>query len=148
MREACLRGATVLVWWGLAQVPLAAAQGAGATMERMELPDLIWVQWGLLALGLFCLMLLLNILVLRRKVAERTQHLRNSEQKLAAILDNAGALVYIKDLDFRYQYANRQSAQNLGCTPGEVIGKTDADLFGAAVAEALQQSDRQVFDRR
>ena len=148
MRKACLRGAAVLVWWGGVQVPLAIAQGAGATTERMDLPDLLWGQWGLLGLGLFCLILLLNILVLRRKVAERTQHLRNSEQKLAAILDNAGSLVYIKDLDFRYQYANRQSAQNLGRTPSEVIGKTDADLFGTAAAEAMQQSDRQVFDRR
>ncbi len=114
-------------------------------MQMLELP---WLHWGLLALCLFCLLLLLNIIVLRRKVTERTQHLRNSEQKLRAILDNAGALVYIKDTDFRYQYANAQAVGRLGVALGEVVGKTDEDLFGASAAEALRESDRLVFTRR
>lgn len=107
-----------------------------------------WLHWGLLALGLFCLLLLLNIIVLRRKVRERTEHLRASEQKLAAILDNAGALVYIKDVHYRYQYVNAQAAQRFGCVAHEVIGKTDEAFFGAAAAQSLQDSDRLVFERR
>ncbi|MGP1630461.1 MAG: PAS domain-containing protein, partial [Giesbergeria sp.] len=144
-------GVTIPACLMLAQSVMAHAQAAEPEVLVMEIQqqlNLSWVQWGLLALGLFCLVLLFHIVVLRRTVAERTRHLQSSEKKLAAILDNAGALVYIKDLDFRYQYANRQSAQRLGCAPAEVIGKTDADFFGATVAKTLHVSDRQVFEGR
>jgi len=145
MRKAGRWIAAVCAGSVLAPALRARAQDLGLALELH--PELTWLHWGLILLGLFCLVLLLNILVLRRKVAERTRHLASSEQKLAAILDNAGALVYIKDLELRYQYANRQSAQRLGGAPSEVIGKTDTDLFGPEVASARERSDREVFAR-
>ncbi len=144
-----LPSVVLLFWLVFGQIGWARAEDAGATADELiQTLKLPWLHWGLLLLGLFCLMLLLNIVVLRRKIAERTQHLRSSEQKLAAILDNAGALVYIKDTDFRYQYVNAQALARLGCEPGEVIGKTDEEFFGAEAAQVLQASDRQVFELR
>ena len=151
-----LRGRSLLVlawsvWLACGQLRPAFAQtgeARGTAADMVQALELPWLHWGLLALCLFCLMLLLNIVVLRRKVMERTEQSRNSEQKLRAILDNSGALVYIKDTDFRYQYANAQALAHLGCELADVVGKTDQDFFGAAAGAALIESDRQVFERR
>ena len=110
--------------------------------------ELPWLHWGLLALGLFCLILLLHVIVLRRKVAERTQHVRASEQKISAILDNAGALVFIKDTDCRYQYVNRQAADLMGGAVAEIVGKDDTAFFDEATVRAMQANDRRVFESR
>ncbi|WP_245901298.1 GGDEF and EAL domain-containing protein [Simplicispira suum] len=123
----------------------AALDSPARFVELLELP---WLHWGLLALGLFCLVLLLHVIVLRRKVAERTQHVRTSEQKLSAILDNAGALVFIKDTDCRYQYVNRQAADLMGCAVADIVGKDDTAFFDDATVQAVQANDRRVFASR
>ncbi|WP_273360716.1 GGDEF and EAL domain-containing protein [Simplicispira suum] len=123
----------------------AALDSPARFVELLELP---WLHWGLLALGLFCLVLLLHVIVLRRKVAERTQHVRTSEQKLSAILDNAGALVFIKDTDCRYQYVNRQAADLMGCSVADIVGKDDTAFFDDATVQAVQANDRRVFASR
>ncbi|MBP8184218.1 MAG: PAS domain-containing protein, partial [Rhodoferax sp.] len=124
------------------------AETQGVPVRLGDFFELPWLHWGLLALGLFCLILLLHVIVLRRKVAERTQHVRASEQKISAILDNAGALVFIKDTDCRYQYVNRQAAALMGCAVAEMIGKDDAAFFDEATVRVVQANDRRVFESR
>ena len=55
-----------------------------------------WVWRGLAGLVAFSLLAALMVAILRRQVQERTRHLRDSEQKLATILDSVGAFIYIK----------------------------------------------------
>lgn len=46
------------------------------------------------------------------------------------ILDNLGAYVYSKDLNFKYTYANKMVSELFGEDRNKLIGMSDADFFG------------------
>lgn len=101
---------------------------------------------GALAVVVLVLCVSLGVLVgLRRQVALRTRDLRTSETKLAAILDNVGAFIYIKDRDQRYTYANKKLLEGLGLTEKEVIGKVDSELLGVETAREIARNDHKVL---
>lgn len=83
-----------------------------------------------------------NRLIAARARGEATQ------QRLQAIVDGAPAMIYLKDSDGRYQLVNRAAVVRLGRTPEEVLGKTDEELFGAAVAKGLATNDAIVWRER
>jgi PAS fold. len=62
----------------------------------------------------------------QRKAAEHA--LRESENKLATILDSVEAFIYIKDCNYQYQYANQSVQQVFGKALEDIIGKSD-DAF-------------------
>ncbi|NDY96774.1 sensor domain-containing diguanylate cyclase [Wenzhouxiangella limi] len=64
---------------------------------------------------------------------------------LRAILDAAEVVVYSKDLDGRYTWANRLGTAVTGLTVEETLGQTDFDLLPRALAERFQQIDEQVI---
>ena len=72
--------------------------------------------------------------------------LRESRERLQAVLDNAGAAIYVKDLDGRYVLANADAAALAGRTPEEMIGKTDYELYPDDVAARFAAGDRAVLD--
>lgn len=80
----------------------------------------------------------------QRKTAEEA--LRESENRLATILDNVEAFIYIKDCNYQYQYANRPVRRLFGKTLQEIIGKTDAAFFDEATAAKLHEDDRRVIE--
>lgn len=96
------------------------------------------------ALGLLAITVLL-ITWLRHLVGVRTRALSDSERKLTTILDSVGAFIYIKNHDFKYQYANQQLLDFLGKGEEEIINQTDTDLFGDTEATLFLNNDRQVF---
>jgi len=75
------------------------------------------------------------------------QELKDSQVKLKVVLDNLGAYVYMKDMDGRYLYANRQVCELWGCGPDDVVGAGDEKFFDAATAARLRDNDRHVLDR-
>ncbi|WP_157606747.1 EAL and GGDEF domain-containing protein [Sedimenticola selenatireducens] len=75
---------------------------------------------------------------------EAQQALTLSEQRLQAILANAPAVVYLKDLDGRYLMINNLYETLFHLDGQEVVGKLDSDLFPSAQAEALRANDLQV----
>ena len=79
-----------------------------------------------------------------RKIAEA--ELRASELKLLTILDSVDAYIYLKDIEGRYLFANRQVRELWGVEIDDIVGFTDAKFFGAATAMAIQQNDRQVIE--
>jgi len=102
------------------------AQRHASGLERL-LPDIML--WG----GVMLSMLLGGILwsagarrasaiALARQV---TVSLRESEQRLQAILDNTSSVVYMKDVEGRYLLVNRRFEQLFKCALEEVLGKTD-----------------------
>lgn len=105
-----------------------------------------WVWRGLAGLVAFSLLAALMVAILRRQVQERTRHLRDSEQKLATILDSVGAFIYIKGKDYRYQYANHHTLHYFGRPAHEVLGHDDAAFFDAATAQRLRANDRRVLE--
>ncbi len=71
--------------------------------------------------------------------------LRESEQRLQAILDNTPTAVFLKDLQGRYLMVNRQCARDMRLTREQIIGKTDYDLLPEAIAEQFSANDREVL---
>jgi PAS domain S-box-containing protein len=66
---------------------------------------------------------------------------------LQQILDRATAVVYVKDRDNRYQFVNRLFLELFRRSAGEVIGRTDAEIFPPEITANLNRNDALVFER-
>ncbi|HEY9898073.1 MAG TPA: CHASE domain-containing protein [Pantanalinema sp.] len=74
-----------------------------------------------------------------REDAERA--LRETENKLRAVIDHTTDAIFIKDLAGRYLLANPATAAFLGKAPEEILGKDDRAFFGAEAAGWLMAKD-------
>ncbi|MGK3992146.1 AAA family ATPase [Sorangium sp. So ce1024] len=74
------------------------------------------------------------------------QELRANQATLQAIVDNSAAAIYLKDREGRHVLANRQLCNLLRRPIEQVLGKTDAELFPPALADAFHDNDQRVFD--
>src|SRR5207247_715802 len=66
------------------------------------------------------------------EIAERElaqQMLKESQERLQAILDNSPTAIYVKDIEGRYTLVNRECEQLLNKTRDKILGSTDFDLF-------------------
>ena len=68
-----------------------------------------------------------------------------SERRLKAVLDNSGAIIFLKDLQGRSVLVNRRYEEVFHVTQADVIGRTDRDLFPAEMADQFQANDRAVL---
>jgi PAS domain S-box-containing protein len=75
------------------------------------------------------------------QLADREEALRASEQRLQSILDHSPALIYVKDLDGRYQFVNRCFVATLGRDAADVLGRTDLELFPVRLASMYREND-------
>ncbi|MCA9257220.1 MAG: PAS domain S-box protein, partial [Phycisphaerales bacterium] len=78
-----------------------------------------------------------------RKRAERV--IRESEQRFSRFMENLPGLAWIKDADGRYVYANQDTADRLGASQSEIVGRRDVDLVPLDVASEFIESDRHVL---
>ncbi len=88
---------------------------------------------------------------LQVKIHERRQAeeaLRESEEKLRAIIESSTDAIMLKDLDGRYLVINAAGASVLGRPIAEVIGKRDDELFDKQSAEAIMAFDQRVTTSR
>lgn len=70
-----------------------------------------------------------------------------TEERLRAIIDNAPAAIFLKDLTGRYVDVNRTAALRAGLRdPADMVGKTDAELYPSDVAASHVASDRRVLE--
>ncbi|MDY3556519.1 PAS domain S-box protein [Gemmata sp. JC717] len=67
---------------------------------------------------------------------------RESEERSRSILDHSPAVVYLKDLEGRYQFVNRRGCELLGLPPEAWVGRTARELFPPDLAERFEASDR------
>ena len=77
------------------------------------------------------------------KRAERRE--QQHQQLMQAIIDHIPALVFVKDLSGRYLIINQRYSEQMAIDASWLIGKTDYDLFPAAIADAMVQADHQVI---
>src|SRR5918996_4633088 len=85
-----------------------------------------------------------RLLAITRDITDRRraeQALRESEQRFRSFMDNAPAVAWIKDADFRYTYVNRTHHRVFGRSHGEMLGRTDFDIHPENVACELRQHD-------
>ena len=78
------------------------------------------------------------------ETANRTK--QEAESQYKAILDNASAIVYLKDLEGKFLLVNRRYEELFHLDANEAIGKTDYDLFTKEMADAFRASDRTVIE--
>ena len=88
-----------------------------------------------------------SVMVVSRNVTERRradEALRDSQERLQAILDYAPAVIYVKDADGRFVLGNHGLEDLMGISFDQIRGQTDADLFEPETAAQLREQDRQV----
>ncbi|MFZ1429699.1 MAG: PAS domain S-box protein [Geminicoccaceae bacterium] len=79
----------------------------------------------------------------RRRMEEA---LRESQARLAALMDNAPLVLHLKDREGRYILANPECAKIFGCDPAQLIGRTAYDVFPHDEAAVIDQHHRAVLE--
>lgn len=72
------------------------------------------------------------------------REIRESRQRLMAIMSNSTTIITLKDLTGRYEFVNAQFEKVFGLNGKDVIGKTDAQLFPGKMSEELRARDLDV----
>jgi PAS domain S-box-containing protein len=118
---------------------------------RQRLINLSIAILGALALGVAGSLLFSRwtrslFLAYHRERDAQQQALRESEDKLATILDSVEAYIYIKGPDYTYQYANYMVCKLFGRPLEEITGLGDDAFFDRATADRLRANDRRVLE--
>jgi len=71
--------------------------------------------------------------------------LRENEERLRGIINNAEGIIWVKDLDGRFLLANRYTEKLLGRSQEQIVGHTVYDLFPRETANAYEDNDRQII---
>jgi len=71
--------------------------------------------------------------------------LQVSRARIQQILDRTTAVIFIKDHEGRYELINHQHERLFHHARGDIIGKTDFDIFPADVARKLRENDLRVL---
>ncbi len=75
------------------------------------------------------------------RVEDRDNQLQENRGLLQAIIDNAGSVIYLKDLDGHYLLVNRRYREVVAIHGEEILGRTDYDLFSHEQAEKFVALD-------
>ncbi len=81
---------------------------------------------------------------LEHRVRERTEALRDSEQRLEKVLDQVPAPIYLKDANGLYLLVNKRFEQVTGVSRDKALGRDDYAFQEQTVAEALVAMDNRV----
>ncbi len=75
---------------------------------------------------------------LEQRIRERTAELDEREQRFQTLAANVdGGLLYL-DTNYRYQFVNNTYANWFGLKPSDFIGRSPAEVLGAAIAEGTR----------
>lgn len=82
---------------------------------------------------------------LQALVEERTKLWRESSHLLNAVMEQTPDIIFIKDCQGRYQYANGALARQLGMAVEDILGRTDFDLYPFQQARLHHSTDLEVL---
>jgi len=68
-----------------------------------------------------------------------------SKRDLQAIMDNSPAVVYVKDLNGKFTFVNKQFEKIFHQSRGSIIGKSLHDIFPKEIADEMQCNDKDVL---
>lgn len=83
-------------------------------------------------------------LELERKRSEDEK--KKTMDLLQAVMDNSSAVIFIKDMDGRFVFMNRCYNEMFRVQRGDILGKTDYDLFPKEIADAFRANDLKVLE--
>ena len=66
---------------------------------------------------------------------------RENQERLLAVMNNSVSMMAVKDATGRYQFANPKFERSFGFTPGQVVGKTDFQLFPPTVSDLFRVNE-------
>ncbi len=81
------------------------------------------------------------------QVESRDRQLRENEDLLQSIINNTNSVIYLKDMSGRFLMVNRSFREMVVTNYEDIIGRTDAELFPAELAEKFVEIDQQVVER-
>ncbi len=81
--------------------------------------------------------------ITERKLAEKA--LAERTELLHDVLEAATDLIFVLDLSFRVMLVNAACAKVFGVPPGQLVGKTAAELFPPDMAAAMRQQEEAVI---
>lgn len=64
------------------------------------------------------------------------------------ILENSTAVIYLKDIDGRYLFINRQYEKLFHISLEKIIGKKDHDIFPKEAADSFRKNDLEVLRKK
>lgn len=79
------------------------------------------------------------------EIAQRA-HSKALEDRLQTLMDRAPVAIYMKDRDRRYVLANDVAHEVVGLEPGQMIGRTAADILPAETERLVAETDRRVLE--
>jgi PAS domain S-box-containing protein len=79
-------------------------------------------------------------------IVEDISRRKQVEEELHAFLENSPNLIFLKDLQGRYLYVNKECKRELCITDDEVLGKRDNEIFSPEQAAVFVANDRQVLE--
>ena len=92
-----------------------------------------------------------GLISISREMTEREKAHRlqvEARDRMQIFLDNIPMMAWIKDIDGRYEMVNEAYTGTCRQTAGEVIGKTDPDIWPSELAEQYRDEDREVLQTR
>lgn len=130
--------------------------GESRTVEhRIRHKDGSWIHVESTGINLLCNPAIDGVLITmrdmrKRKLAEDVRNqvemeLRKSEGLLQSIINNATAVIFLKDMDGRYLLVNSLYEKLFKTSNAAIRGKTDYDLFPPDIAGALVEVDQKVL---
>ncbi|MBE0488934.1 MAG: EAL domain-containing protein [Halomonas sp.] len=85
--------------------------------------------------------------ITERKQSEIALRTANMEaERFREALDHVGSIIYMKDRDSRYTFANRATLDFFGCTAESLLGSEDARFFSSDVASRQRKIDVRVLN--
>ena len=115
---------------------------------RLRTADGGWIDMETTATNLLDVPGLRGIILTGRNVTARNttfQALQEARRRLEAVLDIAGAAIFVTDLDGTWVLANRSCAAMLGRRPDEIVGRRTDELLRPEEAERLEAHGREVL---
>ncbi|CAK0770051.1 hypothetical protein CCP4SC76_5270002 [Gammaproteobacteria bacterium] len=76
------------------------------------------------------------------------RHIVESQERLLAIMNHSLSVVSLKDTAGRYQFVNRRFEEMFGVVAGEILGKTDHQIFPAGIAKQLRTRDLETMGQQ
>jgi PAS domain S-box-containing protein len=82
---------------------------------------------------------------LLRQEQAKLDALQASQAQLQAVIDNAPAVIYIKDAGGRYRFVNTAFMQLLSLPREAILGRYDYELFAEDIAKSTRDTDQRVL---
>ena len=130
-------------------ISFVAGLGVSAWSDwRLQAADGSWIDMETTVTNMLDVPGLHGIMLTSRNVTARNATLRSLQEarrRLEAVLDIAGAAIFVVDLDGRIVLANRSCAGLMGRPADEIVGRTAYDLLRPIEAASLESHGREVL---